>query len=137
MKVNKKTGSPRPKRAADQGEQPTVDRRRGTDGWARLFIALNYMAWAGLLVALIIFHRAQPEFETFFDRFYQLTLRTYWDKRFIRYLVYIAGTGLVATVAGFGLSIFRARRTTDHKKSIMVLGFLYLGLGIFSWVLLL
>ncbi|WDP93415.1 MAG: hypothetical protein HUN04_26325 [Desulfobacter sp.] len=113
-----------------------VDRRESADFWARLFIWVNYLAWAGLMVFLLVFHRAQPEFETFFDKFYQLNLRTYWDKTFIRYLVYIAGAGLAATTAGLGLSLFRARRHTDHRKPIVILGVLYLILIILSWLLL-
>ena len=94
--------------------------------WARLFIVANYIAWFILFVSLLVFHRAQPEFETVFDRFYQLNLRTYWDKAFLRYLVYVLAFGAVISLAGFGLGQFRARRKTDHRNAIIVLGILYL-----------
>ena len=83
-------------------------------------------AWAVLFVSLLVFHRAQPEFETFFDKFYRLDLRTTWDMRFVQYLVYTILLGTIVSVLGLGLSRFRARRETDHKKHFILLGFLYL-----------
>ncbi len=88
------------------------------------------------MISLLVFHRAQPEFETFFDRFYDLKLRTYWDKTFLRYLVFASGFGLTASMAGICLALFRGRRKTDQNKSIVILGGLYLILIILSWILL-
>lgn len=88
------------------------------------------------MVFLLVFHRAQPEYETLFDRFYHLNLRTYWDKTFIRYLVYTAVGGLAASLAGLFLALFRARRKTDHRKSIIILGCLYFILILLCWILL-
>ncbi|MDD9304803.1 MAG: hypothetical protein HUK40_21660 [Desulfobacter sp.] len=104
--------------------------------WTRLFILVNYVSWTILFVALLVFHKAQPEFDTLFDRFYQLNLRTHWDKDFVRYFVYTAGLGLGASAFGLGLAIFRARRRTDHKIPIRVLGGLYLILLVLAWILL-
>jgi len=88
------------------------------------------------MISLLVFHRAQPEFVTFFDRFYSLDLRTYWDRTFVRYLVYTAAFGLAVSMAGLCLSFFRARRRSDHQKPIIILGCLYLILITFSWILL-
>ncbi len=104
--------------------------------WARVFLFVNCFAVAGLLGFMLVLHRAQPEYETFFDRFYQLSLRAYWDKTYIRYLVYIAGTGLAATMAGLGVAVFRGRRRTDHRTFIIVLVGLYCLLSIISWLLI-
>jgi len=82
-----------------------------------------------------VFHRAQPEFETLFDRFYRLNLRTQWDTVFLRYLVYMVGAGLAACLTGLGLAMVRARRKTDHKVPIMILGGLYVLLFVVFWVL--
>jgi hypothetical protein len=77
-------------------------------------------------VSLLVFHRAQPEFETFFDKFYRLDLRTSWDMAFVQYLVATILLGSIVSILGLGLSRFRARRQTDHKKHLIFLGFLYL-----------
>lgn len=89
-----------------------------------------------LLVSLLVFHRAQPEFETFFDRFYRLDLRTHWDMTYVHYVVHAIMMGFMICLAGIGLSLVRARRKTDSKKHILLLGVLYVILSSISWFLL-
>lgn len=117
-------------------KDPSIERRKSKDFWSRLFILINYIAWLVLFVTLIVFHKAQPEFETVFDRFYQLDLRTSWDMQFVYYFAYAIVLGLACSLTGLGLSLFRARRQTDHKAPILILGVLYLVLFILSWFLL-
>lgn len=113
-----------------------MERRKNKDYWTRLFILTNFLAWGVLFILVLVFHKAQPEFETLFDRFYQLKLRTTWDPQFLQYIVYTIFLGLIISVAGLGLSVFRARRKTDHKKSLLLLVVLYFFLFILSWFLL-
>ncbi len=60
-----------------------ANRREKKDIWAKSLIGLNIFVWLLLIVIMLIFHRAQPEFETFFDRFYLLKLRTFWDIKYV------------------------------------------------------
>ncbi|WP_153307611.1 hypothetical protein [Desulfospira joergensenii] len=85
-------------------------------------------------MSLLVFHRAQPEFETFFDRFYRLSLRTAWDFQFLKYLAYTVILGLAVFLFSFALSLSRARRRTDHKNHLILLGFLYLILIVLTWL---
>lgn len=89
-----------------------------------------------LFASLLIFHKAKPEFETFFDKFYGLSLRTTWDMKFVQYLIFTILLGLVVSILGLGLSRFRARRKTDPKKQLILLGLLYLLLFLVAWILL-
>lgn len=81
----------------------------------------------------MVFHRAQPEFETFFDRFYRLNLRTSWDLEFLKYLAYTMILGLALFLFSFALSRTRARRRTDHKNHLIFLGLSYLALLFLTW----
>jgi len=101
------------------------DRRKSTDFFRLVFIWMNIAACAGLISAILIFHRAQPEFETFFDRFYQLQLRRYWDQDYVQFLVYVLGAGALINAAGLLLSRYRGRRSTDHRRLVLVLTILY------------
>jgi ABC-type Fe3+ transport system permease subunit len=130
LKANKK------QEASIRQKEKLYERRENKDYWARLFILINFLAWGVLFVLVLVFHKAQPEFETVFDRFYQLDLRTNWDMQFLQYLVYTILLGLILSIAGLGLSLFRARRKTDHKKPLILLVFLYLILFILSWFIL-
>jgi len=99
-----------------------LDRRKTTDFWAKLLFYLNILAWILLIVILLIFHRAQPEFETLFDRFYQLKLRTNWDIQYLYYLIDMVIFGIFISIVGLLLGIFRGRRENDHKKALIITG---------------
>ena len=104
------------------GRTNTKDRRQQIDIWAKALFYLNIAAWVLLLFLFLIFHRAQPEFETLFDRFYQLKLRTEWDMEYIYYLIYCIALSIFICLSGLLLSIFRGRRQTDHKKALIITG---------------
>ena len=103
-----------------------MDRRTISDFWAKLLFYRNILAWILLLFILVIFHRAQPEFETVFDRFYQLNLRTDWDLQYLYYLIYTVIFGILISLSGLLLSIFRGRREKDHKKALIITGIISL-----------
>ncbi len=103
-----------------------MDRRKTIDFWARLLFFFNMTAWILLISMLLIFHRAQPEFETFFDRFWRLNLRTEWDIQFLYYLIYTVIFGIFFSLSGLILSVFRGRRKNDHKKVLIITGIISL-----------
>jgi hypothetical protein len=109
-----------------------LDRRKKKDFWAKLLFSLNLLSWVILLFILLVFHRAQPEFETVFDRFYQLSLRTHWDIKYLNYLILLLFLGVVISLSGLTLGVFRGRRKKDHKKALIVTGILSFILLVFS-----
>lgn len=100
----------------------TSERRQKPDIWAKTLFFLNILAWALLLSLFLIFHRAQPEFETFFDRFYRLNLRTHWDIQYLIYLLYCVSFSIAVCLSGILLGIFRGRRSTDQKRALIITG---------------
>jgi hypothetical protein len=105
-----------------------LDRRKKNDCWAKLLFYLNILAGILLLGILLIFHRARPEFETLFDRFYKLNLRTTWDIQYLYYLIYIDSVGIVICLGGLFLRRYRGRRENDHKKALIITGIVSLAL---------
>ncbi len=97
-----------------------------TDFWAGLLFYLNIMAWVLLIILLLVFHRAQPEFETLFDRVYQLDLRTNWDSQYLYYLTYTVILGILLCLTGLSLAIFRGRRQKDSKVALIITGIISL-----------
>ena len=83
---------------------------------------MNLGAWGLLMVLFVIFHRAKPEFETFFDRFQQLKVRTEWDLNYIYVLMQMVSVSLVICLAGLLLSRYRGRRRTDPKRALFITG---------------
>jgi hypothetical protein len=99
-----------------------LDRRKKKDFWATVLFYLNILSWIILAFILYTFHNAQPEFESLFDRAYQLDLRTAWNIQFLYYLITVVCSGIVVSIAGALLAIFRGRRKSDYKKAPIIIG---------------
>jgi TM2 domain-containing membrane protein YozV len=98
-----------------------TERRKKKDIWSFILVFLNIFSWIFLLIILLIFHHAQPEFETFFDRFYQLKIRTFWQIKYTYLLIYLVISGLIISAAGMMISHYRARRKNDHWCSLIIM----------------
>ncbi len=113
-----------------------VERRKKQDFASWLFILLSLLCWILFIGGLVIFHWAQPEFVTVFDRVYHLKLRTQWDYQYVIYMFYtIAGGFSIALIALF-LGRIRGRRKTDYKGHLIFLGVLYVIMGILTTMLI-
>ena len=83
----------------------------------------NCLAWIMILLVLITTECAKPQFETFFDRFYGLPLRTWWDIDFLQYLMWVSIFGILMSFLGIMLNLTRARRKKDSSIiHIVVMG---------------
>ena len=107
------------------------ERRGKKDVWTRLLTLFNVLSWVVIVLILIVTERAKPEFESFFDRFYRLDIRTWWDIEFVRYLFWLAFAGSIMSSIGLLLSVTRARRRDDAGRfGLLLMGlFSVLGLG--------
>lgn len=99
----------------------STDRRKRKDPWARVLTILNILAWLLILAILMVTGRAKPEFESFFDRFYHLNIRVWWDMELVRYLLYLVVGGTILSAAGLLLSLVRARRSSDNGRIPLLL----------------
>ena len=90
-----------------------IERRMKRDLFVRLLGAFNIFSWCMVIVLLILTERAKPQFETFFDRFYHLDIRTHWDLRSAEDILDFARIGVGLSTLGLCLSFVRARRKRD------------------------
>ena len=94
------------------------------------------MACLILFFSFFILHRAQPEFDTLFDEFYEIDLRMAWDDRFLYYLALMMLVGLGVSLSSLLLGLFRARRKSDKKRQIFILVVLYVLLTLITLIFL-
>lgn len=99
-----------------RGNWQGPERRRGEDLWLRLLRWLIVAGWLVLLLALFLLVRARPEVETFFDRYYRVPLRRYWDLELARWLFASMWAGLVLSLAGLLINLRRHRRRDDDWR---------------------
>lgn len=98
-----------------------VDRRSGPDVWERSLRYLALAGWAVLAVSFLIYGRAKPQPETFFDRYYGISLRLCWDMAWVRPLLWSLLTGLVIAISGLVVNMRRHRRRTDEWRISLLL----------------
>ena len=97
------------------------DRRKRSDIWARMFVVFNVVSWVMIALILIVTERAKPEFESCFDRWYGLDIRTWWDLEFVNYLLWITMAGTLVSSIGLILGGIRARRRDDQSRFGIIL----------------
>ncbi|MFT6954428.1 MAG: hypothetical protein ACI9UD_002007 [Glaciecola sp.] len=97
----------------------------------RIIVIFNVSAWISLLVALVLFHYARPEFISGVQKFWGVEGRVYWSKEYI--------DGLLATLqVCLGLSfisiILRVRRNRRKTDSFGVNLFILVSITIISLI---
>lgn len=103
------------------------ERRRGPDPLLRSLRWLGGLGWLSMMAALFFLDRAKPEIETFFDRWYNLSLRTSWNMELARFILYCMIAGLLLSLAGLIINFKRHRRRGDEVRiSLVLLGTLSL-----------
>ncbi len=116
-------------RARQNGE-----RRTGPDLWTRSLGWLGTVGWLLLFIALALAAKAKPQVETFFDRWYNLHLRTTWDDELAQIVFYLMILGVLLSGAGLFINTRRYRRKDDEVRvSLILMGVVSLG-GIFFYI---
>jgi len=111
------------------------ERRRGPDIWERSLRYLALVGWAILIVAFFVYGRAKPQTETFFDRYYGISLRLYWDMVWLRPLLWLLVAGLSVALFGLVVNGRRHRRRGDEWRVSLVLLSLCCLAGILAFLL--
>ena len=101
--------------ANDRGSK-RWERRRGPDLWLRMIRWLGIISWSLMLPLMFLIDRAKPEFETVFDRMFDLQVRSSWDAEVFRLAVYLMVVLFFLSATGFMISRKRARRKEDSMR---------------------
>ena len=105
----------------DPGREFREDLRKGPDFRIRLLKWLAVIAWSVFLALLLLVEKARPRFETLFDRFYGIDLRTTWDVTLTPLINAACGAGLLISGVGLLASIGRYRRKGDGIPLSLIL----------------
>lgn len=111
-----------------KSSRPFVERRtlaHHNDKLYRTMVALNIVAWLILVLALIVFHYARPEFITGVQTYWEIDGRTEWSKQHLRYLLWLLEICLVTTIVTLLIRRKRNRRKSDRVGiNILILLFI-------------
>ncbi len=99
------------------------------DGLYRLVIAINSLAWAILVAALITFHFARPEFVSGVQEYWGIEASTGWSREHLTRLF-----ALLQLCLGLSLvtMLLRARRTRRRNDYYGINLFILVGISVIS-----
>lgn len=105
------------------------DRRQGPDFWTQAIRWMAIVVWALMLAALFILGWAKPQVETFFDRYYNLSLRSTWNMDLAQYIFFCMVAGFLLSAFGLVINRKRHRREGDEYLVSLVLAATICGCG--------
>lgn len=110
------------------------NRRKGPDIWLYMIQLIGMISWALMLPLLYLVDRAKPQFETLFDKMFDLQVRSTWDLDLYKwavllmfFLLFISGVGLI-------INKTRSRRREDYYRINLIIIFLLSAAGILYYV---
>jgi hypothetical protein len=80
----------------------------------RLMVILNISAWISLVVALVLFHYARPEFISGVQKFWGIEGRVYWSKEHVSGLLTTLQVCLGLSLVSMVLRFRRNKRKADN-----------------------
>ncbi|WP_371193891.1 hypothetical protein [Glaciecola sp. SC05] len=93
-----------------------VERRhtsRSQDLFYRLVVGLNVIAWILLVISLVVFHYARPEFIAGVQVFWGIDGREFWSQPHLQQLLLLLQGCLVLSLVSIIMRTRRNRRKTD------------------------
>ena len=109
-------------------------RQRRSDPLLVVLRWLSVAGWLILLAALLLLAEAKPPVETFFERWYDLRLRSTWNLELARYIFYLMLLGLGTSLTGLVLNSRRLRRRGDEWRISLILVAVISRLGLIRYL---
>ncbi|SFI14153.1 hypothetical protein SAMN05192551_10716 [Tindallia magadiensis] len=109
------------------------NRRRGKDIWLKMIRWIGIVSWALMIPLLILIDQAQPQFETFFDRYFDVQVNPRWNYEVLRYAFYLMVILLILSSIGLMINKKRSRRKGDYYRINLIIIFVLSILGIFYY----
>nr|WP_136251987.1 hypothetical protein [Ningiella ruwaisensis] len=93
-------------------ERRVIARER--DAFYRLVIGLNAVGWLTLVMALVVFHYARPEFITGVQQYWNIEGREVWSQHHLERLLLLLQLCLALSLISIVLRARRNRRSSDR-----------------------
>lgn len=97
------------------------DRRRGPDIWLKTISWLGVTGWLIMVAAMMVADKAKPPFETVATRFFNVRLRSTWDKELSMWLFCLMCLGLCMSSVGLAINSRRLSRKDDQLRINLII----------------
>jgi hypothetical protein len=107
----------------------SVDSRKGPDLILRMIDIISVILWGFIIVNFAIILFAKPVGETFFDRFFSIKVRDYWDASLLQFSLILSLAQLFLSVFSLFLNSKRLKRKDDRLR-ISIIASIFISLFI-------
>ncbi len=94
----------------------STNSRKGPDLILRMIDIISVILWGFIIVNLAIILFAKPVGETFFDRFFSIKVRDYWNASLLQFSLILSLTQLLTSVFSLFLNLKRLKRKGDRIR---------------------
>lgn len=101
--------------------QKKENRRKSPDIIIKALSWLAAVGWICLFIALLIIDKAKPDSITYFNRYYKIQPKLYWNPELTRYIFFLMLTGTVISITGLVLNKLRHRRKNDSYSASLII----------------
>lgn len=110
------------------------NRRKGQDVWLKLIQWIGIISWVLMVPLLVLMDRAKPQFETFFDRYFDIQVESGWDYEIFRYAFYLMIFLMVLSGTGLLINKTRHKRKDDFYRMNLIIILILSILGIIYYI---
>lgn len=102
----------------------SVNSRKGPDLILRMIDIISVVLWGFIIVNFAVILLAKPVGETFFDRFFSIRVRDYWDSYLLQFSLILSLTQLLISIFSLFLNSKRLKRKDDKIRISILLSIL-------------
>ena len=99
----------------------SANSRKGPDLILRMIDIISAVLWGFIIVNFAIILFAKPVGETFFDRFFSIKVRDYWDASLLQFSLILSLAQLFISVFSLFLNSKRLKRKGDRLRISIIL----------------
>lgn len=110
------------------------ERRKKPDALCMWLEIASIAVWVILFCVLAFYQKAQPQVETFFDRFFQIEVRETWDLNKLKIAFYRLVFLLLFSAFSIFLNFKRLKRSTDRLRKSFIISLIGSVIGIIIYL---
>ena len=101
-------------------EEYFAERRKGPDKWIRAMKTFAMICWALFVFSFYLVSKAQPQLESFFERWLNVKVREGWDEKMLFYTFILMLVIFYFSCFGLIINTRRHKRKTDKYSPALI-----------------
>jgi len=107
------------------------ERRREEDFWVKSIKIFSIVSWTLIIPSIYLISKAPPRQDSsFFDRIFEVEIRTTWDLTALKYIFYFMVALFFLSVTGLLINAKRCKRKSDKFNPTLVISWFLSTIGI-------